>query len=108
VVDLRGVEPLTSPVREKQSAIRLPGQTSDFPAQTYLGTSATTWEFTPTALMTKEVPAIIGFSWSFAITAGEIQLVEPLSLQADAWDEHVTILSESYPVWRFGAGYSDT
>ena len=33
-VDLRGVEPLTSPVREKQSSIRLPAQTSDFPAQT--------------------------------------------------------------------------
>jgi hypothetical protein len=32
-VDLRGVEPLTSPVREKQSAIHLPAQTSDFPAQ---------------------------------------------------------------------------
>ena len=33
-VDLRGVEPLTSPVREKQSSIRLPAQTSDFPAHT--------------------------------------------------------------------------
>ena len=33
-VDLRGVEPLTSPVREKQSPIHLPGETLNFPAQT--------------------------------------------------------------------------
>jgi hypothetical protein len=47
IVDLRGVEPLTSPVREKQSSIRLPAQTSDFPAQTADSTFINDHELSP-------------------------------------------------------------
>jgi hypothetical protein len=47
VVDLRGVEPLTSPVREKQGAIRLPAQTSDFPAQAIDSTVINDHELSP-------------------------------------------------------------
>jgi hypothetical protein len=52
-----------------------------------------------------EVHALLGFSWGFRIRDEEVQLVPPTPLGAEEWDQHVGVLAERYPAWRFISGF---
>ena len=59
----------------------------------------------PDAVLTRHVQAITGFSWGFTISQQDITLARPAALGPQAWDSHLTLLTSSYPGWRFDGGY---
>jgi hypothetical protein len=60
--------------------------------------------FSPT-LGTREVRAVLGFSWGFDIQAGQVRLRPVEALGAPSWDGHRVRLSAAYPSWRFSPGF---
>jgi hypothetical protein len=58
----------------------------------------------PDAVLTRRVQAIAGFSWGFDISKGVITVVDPQPLDAPNWDEHLALLTFSYPNWAFDRG----
>jgi hypothetical protein len=59
----------------------------------------------PDAVITPRVQAITGFSWGFTITGEHISLIPPAALGPRAWDDHLDLLTTSYPHWTFDTGY---
>lgn len=51
--------------------------------------------------MAKEVKAVVGFSWGFAMRVGDVSIVEPKELDLEAWSGHIETLSIHFPSWRF-------
>ncbi|MFC4014377.1 hypothetical protein ACFOY2_44640 [Nonomuraea purpurea] len=56
--------------------------------------------FSPT-MVTREVRAVLGFSWGFDIRSGEVVLRPVLRLPAESWDAHGPRLAAAYPGWSF-------
>ncbi|MFC4534700.1 hypothetical protein [Sphaerisporangium dianthi] len=59
--------------------------------------------FSPT-LVTREVSAVLGFSWGFEIRSSHVVLHDAQRLPAASWDGHVSRLSQAYPGWQFTPG----
>jgi hypothetical protein len=59
----------------------------------------------PDAVITPRVLAVAGFSWGFTITGQDISLTQPAALGPQAWDDHLDLLTASYPGWTFDSGY---
>jgi len=59
----------------------------------------------PDAVITRHVQAVAGFSWGFDISSSDITIAEPTHLDPMNWDEHLTLLTASYPSWAFDPGY---
>jgi hypothetical protein len=55
----------------------------------------------PTHPMTKEVQAVVGFSWGFVIAEGEVSIVGPEKLDLTEWTRHTALLNSVYPSWNF-------
>jgi hypothetical protein len=53
-----------------------------------------------------EVRALLGFSWGFAITAGQVTLVPPAALPDSVWNDQLPTLTASYPTWTFAPGFA--
>jgi hypothetical protein len=60
--------------------------------------------FSPT-LGTREVRAVLGFSWGFDIRVGHVRLRPVQTLAPRSWDGHIARLSAAYPTWRFSQGF---
>lgn len=57
--------------------------------------------YTEDCLISKDVRPILGFSWGFWITKGQV-MVKPLQkLEVAAWNEHLPLLRAKYPGWEF-------
>jgi hypothetical protein len=54
-----------------------------------------------------EARPILGFSWGFVVSNGEIELVPPEALDGAAWDEHLDTLRSRHPGWHFAPGFAD-
>jgi len=52
-----------------------------------------------------EAHALLGFSWGFRVRDKQVELVEPMLLTADDWDQHLRTLASRYPAWRFPSGF---
>jgi hypothetical protein len=55
----------------------------------------------PAAVMSREVQPLVGFSWGFTMSPGNLDLVEPAALAPPDWDAQVGLLSSEFPGWRF-------
>lgn len=53
----------------------------------------------------REVRALLGFGWGFAIAAGEVSLTLPAALKEAAWNAHLPTLTATYPAWTFARGF---
>jgi hypothetical protein len=51
------------------------------------------------AVQPRRVVPIIGFSWGFADSGSAVVLHDVALLPTAAWDSHVDVLSQSYPLW---------
>lgn len=52
-----------------------------------------------------EARAILGFSWGFEVVDGQIS-ISAIERLADAdWDDHLPLLRDEHPAWRFAPGY---
>lgn len=60
--------------------------------------------FSPT-MVTREVSAMLGFSWGFDIRSGRVTLRDAAPLTAASWDGHLPRLAGAYPGWRFTPGF---
>jgi hypothetical protein len=60
----------------------------------------------PTRPMAREVEAVVGFSWGFVMTDGDIAIVQPELLQPADWSGHIQALSELFPSWTFSDTHS--
>jgi hypothetical protein len=49
----------------------------------------------------RDVRALCGFSWGFTISAGRVSLDHPTPLPAEEWNDHLSVLTATYPDWRF-------
>jgi hypothetical protein len=54
----------------------------------------------------REIDAILGFSWGFRKRAGEIEIFGPAQLGPEDWDRHRDYLRKTYPRWAFRPGFS--
>jgi hypothetical protein len=59
----------------------------------------------PDAVLTRQVQAIVGFSWGFTISNEDITFSPPTALEPGLWDSHLDLLRTSYPDWIFDSGY---
>jgi hypothetical protein len=50
-------------------------------------------------LQPRRVVPIIGFSWGFADSGSEVLLYDVTLLPKEAWESHIKVLSENYPLW---------
>jgi len=70
-----------------------------------------TWEahsflcVAPDAVLTRHVQAVAGFSWGFTINHQDITFAPPAALGPRTWDDHLDLLTTSYPDWTFDGGY---
>jgi hypothetical protein len=55
----------------------------------------------------REVAAILGFAWGFAIRGETITIARPAPLAPREWDGHLPLLRSRHPDWRFAAGYQE-
>jgi hypothetical protein len=55
----------------------------------------------PTAVVTREVTHVLGFTWGFTLAKGEVSPSRTTPLEARDWDQHLSMLSESFPEWSF-------
>lgn len=49
----------------------------------------------------RRVVPLVGFTWSFAITAEEMAIGDPAPLSLGSWNDHLDRFRDSYPTWRF-------
>jgi hypothetical protein len=61
--------------------------------------------FSPTAVVTREVHAAVGFSRGFTVTDGDIDVHPVQRLYADVWDGHLRLLRSQYLEWTWWEGY---
>ncbi len=54
----------------------------------------------------REIDAVLGFSWGFRKRGGEIAILRPEELGSEDWDRHRDYLQETYPTWVFRLGFS--
>ncbi len=54
----------------------------------------------------KQVDALLGFSWGFRIRDGKISTEGPGLLAPEDWNHHHDYLREAFPRWSFLAGFS--
>ena len=59
----------------------------------------------PDAVLTRQVQAVTGFSWGFAVEGSTIRFSPLRALKSQHWDGQLALLRASYPGWRFEAGY---
>jgi hypothetical protein len=52
-------------------------------------------------LQPRRVVPLVGFSWGFTDTGSVISLHEPAVLPEPAWDAHLELLRQTYPLWVF-------
>jgi hypothetical protein len=55
----------------------------------------------------REVRALLGFSWGFTISGGDVAITPPARLGSDAWQHHLPILSSEHPAWTFATDLPD-
>jgi hypothetical protein len=55
----------------------------------------------------REVRALLGVSWGFVIDGDEISLKPVTPLPPTKWNEHLPLLRDQHPSWRFTPGYHD-
>jgi hypothetical protein len=53
-----------------------------------------------------EIDAVLGFSWGFQKSGGEIRIDGPSLLSPSDWDRHHAYLRAAYPAWSFLSGFS--
>jgi hypothetical protein len=56
----------------------------------------------------RTVQAITGFSWGFGIASGEATVDPAHALQPTDWNQHLALLHEQHPGWRFLSGFHTT
>lgn len=61
--------------------------------------------FTPDAVMSREVAAAAGFSWGFSVSDSAITIADVAELGAEAWNNHLAVLTAAYPQRRFDLGF---
>jgi hypothetical protein len=49
----------------------------------------------------RRVVPIVGFSWGFSDTGSDVTLQDPAVLPKHAWDSHLDLLRQTYPLWLF-------
>ena len=49
----------------------------------------------------REVRALLGFSWGFTISSGQVAITPPAQLRSDDWQDHLPLLCSSHPAWTF-------
>jgi hypothetical protein len=54
----------------------------------------------------REVQAMLGFAWGFAIRDAVIAPGGPEALTQREWDSHLPILSREHPAWSFVPGFA--
>lgn len=54
------------------------------------------------------VQAITGFSWGFRIAGGEATVEPACALQAGDWNQHLDMLHQQHPGWRFLSEFEAT
>jgi hypothetical protein len=59
----------------------------------------------PDAVITREVHAVTGFSWGFEVAGGRIGIASAEILGPASWDEHLPLLTLTYPAWNFAPGF---
>jgi hypothetical protein len=64
--------------------------------------------FLPDAVLSRNVRAITGFSWGFDIRAETISIYDPVRLDAEAWNHHVSVLRDAHPNWTFGVDFHES
>lgn len=59
----------------------------------------------PDAVLSRQVQAVTGFGWGFAVEGPTIRFSPLRALTSQHWDGQLALLRASYPGWRFEAGY---
>jgi len=49
----------------------------------------------------RQVAALLGFSWGFTMSTGQVSLIPPETLEAETWNAHRPLLTAHYPDWAF-------
>jgi hypothetical protein len=52
------------------------------------------------------VVPLVGFAWGFDIADGTVTVRDVAPLSRTDWDDHLPILRDAYPTWRFEEGIS--
>jgi hypothetical protein len=55
----------------------------------------------------REVRVLLGFSWGFTISGGQVAITPPAQLRSDDWQHHLPLLSSGHPAWTFATGLQD-
>jgi hypothetical protein len=58
----------------------------------------------PDAVISRRVQAIVGFSWGFTVSRGEIEFALLRVLGSPDWDGHLGLLGGGYSDWTFDRG----
>jgi hypothetical protein len=61
--------------------------------------------YSPSGVATREISAVLGFSWGFVQTSEQVEISDPEQIPSSLWDAHHDLLTDTYADWIFNSGY---
>lgn len=60
----------------------------------------------PDVARSRQIAALLGFSWGYALRAGQPTLLAAAMLGAEDWNKHLAYLGQHFPSWRFEPNFA--